>query len=826
MTLRRRFAYHASAEQLAERVLLSGQKIAYVVAGIGGRDYPVEVVNNLVQAGYTVHTPWWNSTDPANDNPAPDPKNPGKVTPYVNYKDSNPGSFQVSEGVGQPSPVTVAMDLGAPNTPDRFVKAVVADLETHDSGDTVVLIGHGLGGESVLEVAKQIAVDEALGKTTVKIDLLATLDPAGYLDAASNPGVVQGLLDGSAISSLIKPPSPISVKTQFSNGQNGQPIPVNDAGKIPGYRAGLTPVASSVGSFYNRWQINAVLPFDYPTDGTITSAARYPLHANLGIADQALSNQTTTHLCTTIDVLYGFCRVTDQTTTTHLDANYPAEPTIQSDLTRIISQLGPPPQNFVVTTTMDLVNGVPAKGSLRAAILGANRHPGPDQIAFDIVPRQLIETIRLDTTLPGISDPVSIDATTQPGYQGRPVVVVDGSTTTGDGLFVKVGQTTIKGLVIGGFKDAGIHLAGGTGYVIENNLIGTDATGSAPLGNTIGILIDGRTSALIGGTAAGSRNTLSGNARAGIFLNGAAVQNVRIIGNFIGTDLTGKVAVTRSGSSNPLASLQNTGIAIVDSRGNTIGGAGAGESNVISGNLVGITIAGQSASNSIVGNLIGTDAGGSKPLSNIVGIYLNKTSGNRVGGVLPGERNVISGNTQAGVDILGPAGGSNSLQGNLIGPAADGTSALRDSSGGFIQQVGVYLEDASGNLIGGTTPGAGNTISGNFSAGVFIASRVATATGNSIVGNSIGVGLANLGYGVLLANAPNNQVIFSGAGANSLGVNGVGNVRNYQGVLDASAGQATAARQSSKASAHKHVVPMGPKRHIHAKASARHAPVQ
>src|SRR5579871_511942 len=71
---------------------------------------------------------------------------------------------------------------------------------------------------------------------------------------------------------------------------------------------------------------------------------------------------------------------------------------------------------FIVTVTDD--DGL---GTLRQAILDANAHPGPDTIVFQIAPGGA-QTIQPLSPLPDILDAVTIDGTTQPGYQGTPLI--------------------------------------------------------------------------------------------------------------------------------------------------------------------------------------------------------------------------------------------------------------------------------------------------------------------------------------------------------------------------------------------------------------------
>jgi hypothetical protein len=108
-------------------------------------------------------------------------------------------------------------------------------------------------------------------------------------------------------------------------------------------------------------------------------------------------------------------------------------------------------QSFVVTT--DSNHGA---GSLREAMANANATPGLDTIVFNI-PGPGVKVINLQLPLPEITDPVVIDASTQPGYAGAPLIEINGSqASTGSGLVIKASGTTIRGLAINRFQDSGI----------------------------------------------------------------------------------------------------------------------------------------------------------------------------------------------------------------------------------------------------------------------------------------------------------------------------------------------------------------------------------
>jgi CSLREA domain-containing protein len=228
--------------------------------------------------------------------------------------------------------------------------------------------------------------------------------------------------------------------------------------------------------------------------------------------------------------------------------------------------------------------------------------------------------------------------------------------------------------------------------------------------------------------------------------------------NFIGTDVTGMAA---------LANVRN-GVFINVAPGNTIGGTTAAARNLISGNTQsGVTLNGSGASmNQVHGNFIGTNVTGTAALGNSgSGVRLDGAASNTIGGTTAGARNLISGNGSHGVR-LGFGATGNQVQGNYIGTDVSGTLDRGNTNSG------VFLNDVPNNVIGGSSAGAGNLISGNNNHGVEISSS--GATGNQVQGNVIGTdvtGTANLGNLV-------HGVFFNGASGNTVGgtTSGAGNV--------------------------------------------------
>lgn len=232
------------------------------------------------------------------------------------------------------------------------------------------------------------------------------------------------------------------------------------------------------------------------------------------------------------------------------------------------------------------------------------------------------------------------------------------------------GTTPSSRNVISGTSSHAISVfgGGGNGNIIQGNYIGTDAAGTARLGNFSGIYL-GTSNNTVGGTFPGARNIISAGVYAGIVMQVDETSGNVIQGNYIGTDVSGTV------------NLGNTdyGIAIFgSSNNNVIGGTRAAARNVISGNGWGVSIAKDitydrsPSSNVIQGNYIGVAADGATPLGNRVrGVRLAGALNTTVGGASTDAGNVIAftgpaGDNGAGtgLEVLGGAG--NSIRGNFI----------------------------------------------------------------------------------------------------------------------------------------------------------------
>lgn len=283
------------------------------------------------------------------------------------------------------------------------------------------------------------------------------------------------------------------------------------------------------------------------------------------------------------------------------------------------------------------------------------------------------------------------------------------------------GPTAAARNVISGNGQQGIDIFNSTGNVIQGNYIGTDAAGTAVLGNALdGVILSWASGNTIGGTDTLAGNVLSGNGARGLFILGSGAADNRVFGNLIGTDRTGTIAVPNS----------LDGILISEAPGNQIGGSTVAARNVISGNaLAGVQIIGAAAElNVIRGNFIGTDVNGVTGIANPDGgIAIVNAPRNTVGGIQTGERNIISGNGTHGIDLRGESTSGTVVLGNYIGTDVTGGAAVRNGTG-------IRLIGARGNTIGGLVEGARNLISGN-SVGVLFQFN---ADNNEVLGNFIG----------------------------------------------------------------------------------------
>src|SRR5581483_9183107 len=90
--------------------------------------------------------------------------------------------------------------------------------------------------------------------------------------------------------------------------------------------------------------------------------------------------------------------------------------------------------------------------------------------------------------------------------------------------------------------------------VIQGNYIGINVVSTA-LGNANGIEIVGVNNT-VGGTASGARNVISGNSSDGLLIDSTA-SGITVLGNYVGTSADGTTAVANNGSGIEIAGTAN-----------------------------------------------------------------------------------------------------------------------------------------------------------------------------------------------------------------------------------------------------------------------------
>jgi hypothetical protein len=367
---------------------------------------------------------------------------------------------------------------------------------------------------------------------------------------------------------------------------------------------------------------------------------------------------------------------------------------------------------FTVTNTNDA-----GAGSLRQALADANATPGADRIVFN-VPGSGVHTIRPLSQLPALTDDagVEIDGYTQPGSSVNTRLI-------GDDAVLRI---ELSGALAPGYPVYGLFVQSS--------------------GNAVRGLVINRFAAEGIAIHEGSRN--------------------EVTGCFIGTDALGLAALPNS-IGVVVGSFEAPATAV-------IGGFLPSSRNVISGNSQwGIVLSSGTASSgsSVLGNIIGANAPGLAAVPNRSGIICGGEI--RIGA--PGAGNLISGNSQIGLEVAsGP--GSVVVESNRIGTTAVGSSPLPN-------RTGITCTGCNSISIGGADEGSGNVISGNLLDGIELLqpflgtvtrNRIGTdATGIFPVGNGRNGILVRFGFVSLNQRAvsvgPGNIIAFNGAAGIAVG---------------------------------------------------------
>jgi CSLREA domain-containing protein len=413
------------------------------------------------------------------------------------------------------------------------------------------------------------------------------------------------------------------------------------------------------------------------------------------------------------------------------------------------------PLSLVVTGTGDAADAAIGNGvcrtragvcTLRAAIQEANRHPGPDIIAFAI-PGSGTKTIALKKALPALDD--GTGGTTLDGYTQTGARVNDdplasnaririqikgaGETTGWSSLVITAAHNRIRGIAIfRSWRAISLIGLGAFDNAIIGSFVGTNAAGTyrSPAFNAANgalYLNSGANHNLLGGTANADRTLVSGSPASGIYLNGQGTNGNVVRNTIVGLSPSGNASVP-----NLLEGIDINGGASY----NIVGGTGPGQRNVVSGNAhTGIEVSHgtNTIGNRIVGNFVGTLLSGNGMGAWTANVDFGVHVEDGVQDTYVAD-NVIGNSLNGGVEISGFTQGTSRgtvVERNRIGISPNG-AAIPNRAAGIVVE----------HRTNATRIGPANIITNN---PVGIILRDVKSHGTRITGNSI---YANRGLGI------------------------------------------------------------------------------
>ena len=272
----------------------------------------------------------------------------------------------------------------------------------------------------------------------------------------------------------------------------------------------------------------------------------------------------------------------------------------------------------------------------------------------------------------GYSQPGASVNTLANGDNAVLLVQLQGANLSGsaNGLTITAGNSTVKGLVINFFPGVAIELDTNLGNTIQGNFIGTNAAGTGAFGNAGGVSVTDSNANLIGGLNAMDRNVISGNGVA-VQINsgtGNLVQN-----NFVGTNADGNAALANTptcdcGAVRVLNTADNTTIGGLGQARNVISGNSKHGVEVgttdffhvptrtkVQGNFIGITILahplGNGGSGVVINGTLDTAIGGEGDAGNVIANNGANGVTNIIGGGNQILSNSIFSNAKLGIDL-------------------------------------------------------------------------------------------------------------------------------------------------------------------------------
>ncbi|MHC1767590.1 MAG: choice-of-anchor U domain-containing protein [Verrucomicrobiia bacterium] len=412
------------------------------------------------------------------------------------------------------------------------------------------------------------------------------------------------------------------------------------------------------------------------------------------------------------------------------------------------------PEDCCCDTGRKLKDGVTPECTLRAAIEFANRYPGKDTIKFKIPKDDAhynggTPLIQPQTPLPDITGPVILDGWSQNTGATTPPIELSGKDLPrycywrsegflqdikeeykASGFVLVAGKSQVRGFVFNHFPYAALDLRGG-GNIVQGNFVGTDATGTISKGNGYAVY----------------------SSPGGGWLQSEGQIRVASAGNQIGGigPRAGNVISTGAGWIETFDVMPRKTHSYYGTYANPLGIFIRGSDNVVEGNIIGLQPNGVSR---FRGLPYGPNVHSSGPDTKVKGSYGIGIMGgnNRIGGLVPGARNVISEHLVGIGILLSPDLLTSQVLGNLIGTDISGTMSFPNLVGIRIFPIVVPSQEI---YIGGMNRMARNVISGN-GIGVYVRGQAPAV----VLGNYIGVQIDGVtplpnGIGVFLSPEAN-----------------------------------------------------------------------
>ena len=386
-----------------------------------------------------------------------------------------------------------------------------------------------------------------------------------------------------------------------------------------------------------------------------------------------------------------------------------ATSTDPNNVTSVFSKCFPVPAVHTVTNT-----ATSGAGSLVQAVIDANSDAYPSVVTFAI-PGAGPHTISLTGSLE-LNTQITIDGLSQPGATRNQNPIDQASNTVhkiafnGSIVFLNAPACVLRNVNL---QNCGVAIQGVDRCRIEGCYIGTDITGTTAIGAAIGVDVSGAHNT-IGSRYIGARNVIAASGSYGVRLSGGLARRNVVQGNFIGvgadgtTDLGNSaegvlvqngpnlIGGSRTQMRNVIAGngsqqidlrldscdstrvegnyvgVNRTATALVETGAMAVVGINVNEGddnvivdNVVGGQTYGIRVIGNTLRTIIQGNIVGTDPTETATFAmGAMGIALTGGTGAKIGGLLPGEGNLVMNCPSAGIAVQGATTINNSIAGN------------------------------------------------------------------------------------------------------------------------------------------------------------------